>query len=244
MATVNLYEQVRDSLLGRIAAGEFKSGDKLPTEDELCKQYGVSRITVRRAVSELAAQMLIAPKRGVGTIVTERSADRRVFRLSGFFGNGTHFKVKKIDSGIEAAGQLVAKALRISEGVRVHHDVYVAIHKNEPYTLTDAYEVDSEEQAAPKKAAASLKRVARAEQELIAVISDAMCETHLGYPAGRPIMEARRLVIASDGSPIRYLILRYHPERYRFVVDMLPGRGLSIFEGQQNGTRLDQAMRA
>ena len=199
---------------------------------------------MRRAVSELAAQMLIAPKRGIGTIVTDRGTDRRVFRLSGFFGNGTHFKVKKIASGIEIASHLVAKALRIDEGAPVRHDVYVAVHKNEPYTLTDAYEVNGDKPSASKTAAASLKRVARAEQELIAVTSDAMCETHLGYPAGRPIMEARRLVIASDGSPIRYLVLRYHPERYRFVVDMLPGRNISIFEGQQNGNQLDRAMRA
>lgn len=230
-------------MLGRITGGEFKPGDKLPTEDELCRQYGVSRITVRRAVSELAAQMLIAPKRGIGTIVTDRGNDRRVFRLSGFFGNGAQFKVKKIASGIELASDLVAKALRISEGTRVHHDVYVSFHRNEPYTLTDAYEVEGAEQPVPKKAAASLKTVARAEQELIAVISDDLCEKHLGHPAGSPIMEARRLVIATDGSPIRYLLLRYHPERYRFVVDMLPGRDASIFEGQQNGARLDRAIR-
>lgn len=59
--TVNLYEQVRDSLLSRIASGEFKAGDKIPTEELLCKEYGVSRITVRRAISELTAQMLISP---------------------------------------------------------------------------------------------------------------------------------------------------------------------------------------
>ena len=84
--TVNLYEQVRDSLLSRIASGEFKAGDKIPTEELLCKEYGVSRITVRRAISELTAQMLISPRRGVGTVVMNRVTDRRVFRLSGFFG--------------------------------------------------------------------------------------------------------------------------------------------------------------
>ena len=45
----SLHEQVRQDLLDRILAGEYKYGDRLPPEDELCEHYGVSRTTVRRA---------------------------------------------------------------------------------------------------------------------------------------------------------------------------------------------------
>lgn len=48
------------------------------------------------------------------------------------------------------------------------------------------------------------------------------------------MMEARRTVYASDGLPIHYLILRYHPDRYRFSVDMLPTKGTAIFEARQD----------
>jgi GntR family transcriptional regulator len=235
---VNLYEQVRDSLLGRITGGEFKAGDKLPTEDLLCKEYGVSRITVRRAISELTAQMLISPRRGIGTVVMNRVTGRRVFRLSGFFGQGSGFRVRKIASTTESATADVAKALHISEGALVQHQRYIALHKNEPFTLTDAYEADAEEpsgrQGNGKSEPPPSRRVARAEQELIPIISDALSEKYLGYPAGRPMMEARRIVYASDGLPIHYLILRYHPDRYRFSVDMLPTKGTAIFEARQD----------
>jgi GntR family transcriptional regulator len=239
---VNLYEQVRDSLLGRITGGEFKAGDKLPTEDLLCKEYGVSRITVRRAISELTAQMLISPRRGVGTVVMNRATGRRVFRLSGFFGQGSGFRVKKIASTTERATADVAKALRIGEGALVQHQRYIALHKNEPFTLTDAYEAEAAEpsrrqgkgKANGKSAPPPSRRVARAEQELIPALSDALSEKYLGYPAGRPMMEARRIVYASDGLPMHYLILRYHPDRYRFSVDMLPTKGTAIFEARQD----------
>jgi DNA-binding GntR family transcriptional regulator len=235
--TVNLYEQVRDSLLGRITSGEFKAGDKLPTEDLLCKEYGVSRITVRRAISELTAQMLISPRRGIGTVVMNRATGRRVFRLSGFFGQGSGFRVKKIGSTTESATADVAKALRIGEGALVQHQRYIALHKNEPFTLTDAYEAEAEGAPARKgngKSEPPSRRVARAQQELSPVISDALSEKYLGYPAGRPMMEARRIVYASDGLPLHYLILRYHPDRYRFSVDMLPNKGTAIFEPRQD----------
>lgn len=235
--TVNLYEQVRDSLLSRITSGEFKAGDKLPTEELLCKEYGVSRITIRRAISELTAQMLISPRRGVGTVVTNRGTGRRVFRLSGFFGQGSGFRVRKIASTTEGATADVAKALHIGEGALVQHQRYIALHKNEAFTLTDAYEAEVDEPSGRKAKGQSeppSRRVARAEQELIPVISDALSEKYLGYPAGQPMMEARRIVFASDGLPIRYLVLRYHPERYRFSVDMLPTTGTAIFEARQD----------
>lgn len=237
---VNLYEQVRDSLLGRITGGEFKAGDKLPTEELLCKEYGVSRITVRRAISELTAQMLISPRRGIGTVVMNRATGRRVFRLSGFFGQGSGFRVKKIASTTERATADVAKALRIGEGALVQHQRYIALHKNEPFTLTDAYEAEaevekrSEAKGNGKSEPPSSRRVARAEQELIPTLSDTLSEKYLGYPAGRPMMEARRIVYASDGLPVHYLILRYHPDRYRFSVDMLPTKGTAIFEARQD----------
>jgi GntR family transcriptional regulator len=224
-------------LLSRITSGEFKAGDKLPTEELLCKEYGVSRITVRRAISELTAQMLISPRRGIGTVVTNRGTDRRVFRLSGFFGHGSTFRVKKIASTNESANAEVAKALQVSEGALVRHQRYIALHRNQPFTLTDAYEVEADGPSAQKTKSLSgptSRRVARAEQELIAVISDGLSEKYLGYPAGQPMMEARRIIYASDGLPIHYFILRYHPDRYKFLVDMLPTKGAAIFEAQQD----------
>jgi hypothetical protein len=51
--------------------------------------------------------------------------------------------------------------------------------------------------------------------------------------AGKPMMEARRIVYASDGLPIHYFILRHHPDRYKFL-DMLPTNGAAIFEARQD----------
>ena len=51
-----LYRTVYEDLLTKIRGGQYAAGDLLPTEAELCAQYGVSRITASHALNELKAQ--------------------------------------------------------------------------------------------------------------------------------------------------------------------------------------------
>ncbi|MCI8615935.1 GntR family transcriptional regulator [Parablautia intestinalis] len=68
---VPLYFQVKESILSAIRSGKFLPGDKLPTEEELCKEFGISRPVVRQAYSELTAEHIIERKRGHGSYVKQ-----------------------------------------------------------------------------------------------------------------------------------------------------------------------------
>lgn len=78
-----LYEQVRRRLLSEIEAGRLAEGSFLPPEFELCETYGVSRITLRRAVGELCAEGLLVRQQGRGTLVAPRKMQLTI-SLSGF----------------------------------------------------------------------------------------------------------------------------------------------------------------
>lgn len=66
---VPLYEQIMQTIKDDIQNGKFAAQKKLPTEEELSEAYNVSRITIRRAVSELVNQGLVEKKQGKGTFV-------------------------------------------------------------------------------------------------------------------------------------------------------------------------------
>ncbi len=66
-----LYERIYRQLSEEIASGKRKPGDKLPTEQELCEQYKVSRITSKRAMNLLAQKGLIVRRRGLGSFVAD-----------------------------------------------------------------------------------------------------------------------------------------------------------------------------
>jgi DNA-binding FadR family transcriptional regulator len=75
-----LAQTVVDRLAGRIRRGEFKAGDKLPTEYEITRAFGVSRTVVREAMSRLQAAELVETRHGIGTFVRE-GADSAPFRI-------------------------------------------------------------------------------------------------------------------------------------------------------------------
>jgi GntR family transcriptional regulator, N-acetylglucosamine utilization regulator len=66
-----LYHQVELDMRRRVEDGQWRAGDRIPSESELCDHYGASRITIRRAISELVADGLLVRYPGRGTFVRE-----------------------------------------------------------------------------------------------------------------------------------------------------------------------------
>lgn len=79
-----LYEQLMDVIKRDIQEGIYSIGAQLPTEPELCEKYGVSRITTRRAITELVDQGILQKLHGKGTFVTNNKLKRELVAVNGF----------------------------------------------------------------------------------------------------------------------------------------------------------------
>ena len=79
-----LYYQLQEELRNTINAGIYKAGEMIPTEKVLELKYGVSRITVRKAIEELAHEGLLTKKQGKGTVVTRKIVEDDTSVLKGF----------------------------------------------------------------------------------------------------------------------------------------------------------------
>lgn len=80
---VPLYHQLATSLSTAIAEGRFKAGERLPSEPELARRFGVTRPTVRQATRLLAERRLVEAKRGSGTFVCAPAEQVDLFSLAG-----------------------------------------------------------------------------------------------------------------------------------------------------------------
>jgi len=84
ISPVPLYYQIEETIKKMIDNGELKAGDFIPTDEELCSQYGVSRITVRTAIQLLVDQGYLYKQQGKRTTVLGRQLKRDAMSLSGF----------------------------------------------------------------------------------------------------------------------------------------------------------------
>ena len=82
--TIPLYLQMKELIKSAILSREYKNGEQLPTEPELGEKYGVSRITVRKAVEELCREGFLVKKQGKGTFVKQRKIQRKMEHLLSF----------------------------------------------------------------------------------------------------------------------------------------------------------------
>jgi len=79
-----LYSRIRDELRAQIISGVYQAHDRLPSESELIAQYGVSRITVRHALSELEKEGVLFKIAGKGVFVSKPKPFQSLTRLQGF----------------------------------------------------------------------------------------------------------------------------------------------------------------
>ncbi len=115
-----VYAQLVRILLGQIAAGIFRPGDRLPSESQLCERYGVSPMTLRRVINILADQGVVIAEQGRGTFVKPLELGTATFNLNTLqrlFREG-HSTVKLLEARITSADERMAAKLAIEVGDR------------------------------------------------------------------------------------------------------------------------------
>ena len=118
-----LYHQLMQRIRGDIERGVYPTGSRIPPEHELEKLYQVSRVTVRRALSELTSEGLLERKQGMGTFVATPRGGLPLKNLHSFHDSCKLNRVKPSIDVIHVreteAGAEAAEGLNISRGSRV-----------------------------------------------------------------------------------------------------------------------------
>lgn len=142
-----LYEQLKQTLIGKILDGSYAFGERLPGELSLVETYGISRITVRRALSELVEEGYLSSQQGRGTFVSYRHVKRQLRSFGGFSessNDGVKSKYSRVLSKeVEGAEIEVADKLGIEPGAKVIHLRRLMSDSQIPYMIDDAYFIES-----------------------------------------------------------------------------------------------------
>jgi len=138
-----LYVQLMNEVEKSIKNGEYKPGDKLLTETEMAKKYGVSLITVRKAIGSLMEEGLVVRKQGKGTFVTRPKLSRNMKKLQSFSEMCAQMGVvpgaKMLENRLVPADARVAEALGIEPGSNVVHISRLRYADQEPVQIETSY---------------------------------------------------------------------------------------------------------
>jgi GntR family transcriptional regulator len=137
-----LYDQIERNLRDLIINGYLKPGQTMPTEWDLVELYGVSRLTIRRALDELVRQNWLVKKHGVGTFVRQPTlasiAASKLSFTEQMKAIGREPGSKHIGQRIINATAKIARALRINEGDSIIEITRVRMADNVPILLETA----------------------------------------------------------------------------------------------------------
>lgn len=137
-----LYAHLKECILRDIHTGALKPADKLPSQRELCEQFKMSHMTVRRAISELLNEGAIYAIPGKGIYVAEKKKPAET-SMMGFTGEmaqrGYATSSRVIEKGLMPASSTVANALGISVGTELAYLYRLRFVKDEPISLARSY---------------------------------------------------------------------------------------------------------
>ena len=138
-----LYQQVKDYIARRIQEGLWRAGDRLPSENDLVTQFGVSRMTVNRALRELVEQGRIVRVAGVGSFVAEDKPQSTLLQIANLASEirqrGHDYRCDLLSVERISANLEVAAALDLRTGESVFHSLCIHREDGLPVQLEDRH---------------------------------------------------------------------------------------------------------
>jgi GntR family transcriptional regulator len=228
----SLHRQVYLVLRDRLLGGAFAPREQLPPEPALCEQFGVSRITLRRAVADLVADGLLERIQGRGTFVTARAQEPRG-RSEGYVDDirqiSADTTLKVVEFANMAAPPWVGTRLGIAAGELVQRSVRLRLRHGVPVALLTAWVPNRWSQAISRAdlGRRSLNelladrgvRFGRVMQEIGAGLADPLQAQRLDVAVGAALLLVERTVHDKQGAPVEYLSMALSAQRSRMVID-------------------------
>ncbi len=233
------YYQVYSVLQQRIRAGVWPPEGPMPTEEAFAAEFGVSRVTLRRALDMLQQEKLVIRQQGRGTFAAPPPANSAPMNFGGLLesvADAEHrTKVHVLSFGRVALPDDATRLLECparSLGLRIER---VRSDRDGPFSYTRCYLREPEAALVSRQAlgnrtvlatlVAAGVPAAAAEQRISATLADVDVARLLKMDVSAPLIRLTRIVRNPDGRPIELIQGLYRPDRYEYRVKLSRDRG-------------------
>lgn len=233
---VPLYHQLKNILLEDIRSGKLKPDDRLPSEDQVAAAYGLSIITVRRTLTDLAAAGYIRRERGRGTFIARLPVEQGPRELTSFTQEmtkrGFRSSSKVLSRKVINADPGIAAQLQVPEGADIFVLRRLRLAGGEPMGIQTAHipaklapgliDEDFGESSLYDRLEQKFRLIpARAREVHSAVLITGEDAVILNLPEGSLGLGAKRLTFLADGRPFEFVDSVMRGDRYEIVLDLV-----------------------
>ncbi len=222
------YAAIKAHVMDGIAAGRLRPGDRLPSEHELVAQFGVSRMTVNRALRELKQGGVLVGVAGVGSFVAEPRPEGHLIEVRNIAeevrGRGHAYAATVVDNRALAASVEAAACLEVAPGTPIFHSLIVhrenglAIQLEDRLVLAEAapgYDAVDFTVTTPNEVLMRAAPLERVEHRVRATLPDATTRRLLSMPSGEPCLLLTRRTW-SGGRIVSHAALSHPASRFEF----------------------------
>ncbi len=229
------HEQVSEWIRECIAGGLFSKDDQLPSESRLVERFGVSRITIRRALQTLENDGLIYRRQGLGSFVRDQQVRQGLVRLTDFAedmrSSGIEAESRVLHYEAEAADERVAEFLGVGAGTQVMRLDRVRLGDGEPIAydrtwlpMLYAHLLEGRDLAHATIYSVLEReysiRVERGRFRMEAVNAPADIGHHLGVPWGRALLLIERLTYTEGDRCVYFQQRFYRSDRVAYELEL------------------------
>jgi GntR family transcriptional regulator len=234
--SVPRYYQIGSLLREKIVSGQLAPGDRIATEGELAREYGVSRVTVRHALECLKEDRLVRREPGRRRFVIAHSPPTESLRVDGSLDDlismGVQTSVRLLELAVVQATAEQARLLEIPTGTPVVRSIRLRLHHEEPFSYIVT--------VLPEKLGQRIERddwtrgsilklltekldvpIGYADQTVRASLADASLARALDVRFASPLLWVSRVVKRTDGRPVKSVSTYYRSDIYSFRVHLV-----------------------
>ncbi|MFT4256934.1 MAG: GntR family transcriptional regulator [Pseudoxanthomonas sp.] len=229
-----LYHQMFNLLRDRILSGEIPRGARIPTEFDLAEGFGVSRITAKRALDELAGEGLVERRRGKGTHVIHRPRTKPMQSpLTGLLeslqtlAESTGIRMLQFRRAVPpepiralfetGPRELLAQAIRLRIRGDIPFGYYISWTRTDHAAFNETRLANTARLTLFKEIGIQFKHV---EQVLSAVNADAISAMHLKVEPGTALLSLERRCFDATGRLVDLLNIQYRPDQFSYQMTL------------------------
>jgi len=231
-SNVPLYCQLKNLILDKIEKGEFEADSKIPSEQDFCDQYDISRPTVRQAINELTSSGYLYKLKGKGTFVSTQKTYNHVKDYTGFTDSILDSKdpARKHIVSIEVAnGESDPKlcemfGLRSDSRTEIAAITYVndlghdVISLNVSYIPKNLFPEICEDIQSGKPSFDILRGKyplipSTSKSTLEIVYTDQRDAAYLKVQTGQPLIKLNNMLYSKSGQAVEYIVTKYRADK-------------------------------